>query len=53
MIFDPKKGDVILWTFFDPPSPNPSLKKRGRPGVPTKKSLGDAFIGQNKDFTRD
>ena len=64
MIFDPKKGG----SFFDPPphpptpTPTPTpllenLKKvgfnwGGSRGVRTKNSLGDAFIGQNNDFTR-
>ena len=62
MIFDPKKGGVIFFDIFDP-HPHPphlpeNLKKvafkwGGSGGVRTKNSLGDAFIGQNNDFTRD
>ena len=62
MIFDPKKGGVILSTFLTPPPtpphpPPPPPKKwvssgGGLGGVRTKNSLGDAFIGQNNDFTR-
>ena len=60
MIFDPKKGGVIFFDIFDPPPPLPlpeNLKKvgfkwGGPGGVWTKNSLGDAFIGQNNDFTR-
>ena len=61
MIFDPKKGGVIFFDIFDPPPhPPPSLKTSkkwvssggGLGGVRTKNSLGDAFIGQNNDFTR-
>ena len=63
MIFDPKKGGVIFFDIFDtpptPPHPPPSLKTSkngfqvgGSGGVRTKNSLGDAFIGQNNDFTR-
>ena len=64
MIFDPKKGGVIFSTFLTPPPPPPppphlpqNLKKvgfkwGGSGGVRTKTSLGDAFIGQNNDFTR-
>ena len=57
MIFDPKKGG----SFFEPPPPPhlpQNLKKvgfkwgGGSGGVRTKNSLGDAFIGQNNDFTR-
>ena len=64
MIFDPKKGGSFFDN-FDPPSPSPpppptSLKTSkkwvsiggGLGGVRTKNSLGDAFIGQNNDFTR-
>ena len=59
MIFDPKKGGVIFSTFLTPPPPT-SLKTSkkwvssggGLGGVRTKNSLGDAFIGQNNDFTR-
>ena len=57
MIFDPKKGGGH---FLTPPTPPPlpqNLKKvgfkwGGSGGVRTKNSLGDAFIGQNNDFTR-
>ena len=60
MIFDPKKGGVIFLTPPPPPPPPPlleNLKKvgfkwGGSGGVRTKNSLGDAFIGQNNDFTR-
>ena len=59
MIFDPKKGGGIFSTFLTPPpTPLPqNLKKVGFKwggvwGVRTKNSLGDAFIGQNNDFTR-
>ena len=55
MIFDPKKGGVIFSTFLDPPPPHlpQNLKKVGfNNWVRTKNSLGDAFIGQNNDFTR-
>ena len=65
VIFDPKKGGVIVSTFLTPPTPPPpphlpqNLKKVGFKwggggvgGVRTKNSLGDAFIGQNNDFTR-
>ena len=66
MIFDPKKGGVIFSTFIltppptpppPTPPPPPPLKKvgfkwGGSGGVRTKNSLGDAFIGQNNDFTR-
>ena len=57
MIFDQKKGG----SFFDrPPTPTPLPQNRkkvgfkwgGSRGVRTKNSLGDAFIGQNNDFTR-
>ena len=57
MIFDPKKGGVIFSTFLTPPHLPQNLKKvgfkwGGSRGVQTKNSLGDAFIGQNNDFTR-
>ena len=64
MIFDPKKGGVIFFDIFDPPPPPPhphpppqrlqkvGFKWGGSGGVWTKNSLGDAFIGQNNDFTR-
>ena len=57
MIFDPKKGGVIFFDIFDPPPLPENLKKvgfkwGGLGGVRTKNSLGDAFIGQNNDFTR-
>ena len=63
MIFDPKKGGgSFFWTFLTPPPPNPPIplpenlkkvgfKRGGCGGVRTKNSLGDAFIGQNNDFT--
>ena len=57
MIFDPKKGGVIFLDVFDPPPFPVNMKKvgfnfGGYGGVRTKNSLGDAFIGQNNDFTR-
>ena len=53
MIFDPKKGGVIFSTFLTPPPPLKSgFQVGGSGGVRTKNSLGDAFIGQNNDFTR-
>ena len=57
MIFDPKKGGVNFSTFLTPPpTPTPpqkvGFKWGGSGGVRTKNSLGDAFIGQNNDFTR-
>ena len=59
MIFDPKKGGGHFFDIFDPPPPTPPLKTSkkwvqvgGSRGVRTKNSLGDAFIGQNNDFTR-
>ena len=55
MIFDPKRGGVI----FDPPPHLPqklqkvSFKWGGvRGGGADQKLIGDAFIGQNNDFTR-
>ena len=54
--FRPKKrGGVIFLT--PPPHLPQNLKKvgfkwGGSGGVRTKNSLGDAFIGQNNDFTR-
>ena len=56
--FDSKKGAVIFLDIFDPPTPLPqNLKKVGFKwggfgGIPTKNSLGYAFVGQNNDFTR-
>ena len=61
MIFDPKKGGGHFFDIFDPPPPPPHLpenlkkvgfKQGGSGGVRTKNSLGDAFIGQNSDFTK-
>ena len=58
LIFDPKKGGVIFSTFLTPPPPYPSKPPKsgfqvgGSGGVRTNNSLGDAFIGQNNDFTR-
>ena len=68
MIFDPKKGKIHDFRpkkggvdfLTPPPAPPPfsqNLKKvgfkwEGLGGVRTKNSLGDAFIGQNNDFTR-
>ena len=61
MIFDPKKGGHFF-DIFDPPPPPPLPQNltrvgfkwggSGGGGVRTKNSLGDAFIGQNNDFTR-
>ena len=53
MIFDPKKGGH----FLTPPHLPENLKQMGfkgggSRGIRTKNSLGDAFIGQNNDFTR-
>ena len=64
MIFNPTKGGVIYSKFLTPPNPPqpppPPFKNSkkwvssggGSWGVRTKNSLGDAFIGQNNDFTK-
>ena len=55
MVSDTKKG-VVFSTFLTQPPPPPPLVmpqksgfQGGEGGVPTKNSLGDAFIGQNND----
>ena len=60
MIFDPKKrGGQFLDISPPPPPPPPSKAQKsgyqvggGPGGSGQKNSLGDAFIGQNTDFTR-
>ena len=60
MIFDPKKRGIVFLTPTPTRPPPTSLKTSkkwvssggGWGGGRAKNSLGDAFIGENNDFTR-